>query len=347
MKLHPTVQTNYHLNEDRDFINYHLENFKQQTNIKNGPIVSLSAKTTGIAIELIKEIEHLVGNDAVVNYMNANTIEFYSSTAYASLELHNQNLNIFDTTVINFEVIIYSDYANAQRIYEQLKTKYKSDGPNVCWYFRDSDGDLQYSNFDLANDKTVHPEFYPFIKNIDTFGERYLKSDSNVLILLGPPGTGKTSFIRDMLLKLNQGAITTYDEDIMNMDKFYIRYLNAQFNFIVLEDADLLLQTRDKDDNRVMSKILNTSDGLVSTKDKKFIFTANITQESKIDEALIRPGRCFDVIHFRKLTHKEAVAAARAADLTAPEANGEDKALAELFNVREQPRKRAPRLGFI
>ena len=152
------------------------------------------------------------------------------------------------------------------------------------------------------------------------------------MILLGEPGTGKTSFIRNMLNKTNDDCYTTYDEEVMGSDEIYIRFVeDLDVGFLVLEDSDLLLTDRIHDRNRVMSKILNASDGLVSFAGKKMIFTANIVNTDKIDEALLRPGRCFDVLKFRPLSQAEAANAAIASGkiLTG---KTDSYTLAEIFN---------------
>jgi ATP-dependent 26S proteasome regulatory subunit len=55
-----------------------------------------------------------------------------------------------------------------------------------------------------------------------------------------------------------------------------------------------------------MHKFLNVSDGLISAADKKMVFSTNLPNIQDIDSALMRPGRCFDVVEFRPLTREEA-----------------------------------------
>lgn len=51
-----------------------------------------------------------------------------------------------------------------------------------------------------------------------------------------------------------------------------------------------------------MSRLLNDTKGISPNKDIKIIFTSNLTNLSRIDQALTRPGRCFAQINFDKIT---------------------------------------------
>jgi ATP-dependent 26S proteasome regulatory subunit len=77
------------------------------------------------------------------------------------------------------------------------------------------------------------------------------------------------------------------------------------------------------------------SDGLIKFPSKKVIFTTNLDDFKKVDEALLRPGRCFGMIKCRPLTYDEAEAAAKVAGLRVPEKK-RDYTIAELFNPDTQ-----------
>ena len=105
---------------------------------------------------------------------------------------------------------------------------------------------------------------------------------------------------------------------------------------LIVEDADVLLTDRERDRNSIMSKFLNVSDGIVKMDSKKMIFTTNITQLNSVDDALLRKGRCYAAVEFRRLTVREARAAGEAAGLgNIDYSSKDDWSLAELFNVEE------------
>ena len=92
-----------------------------------------------------------------------------------------------------------------------------------------------------------------------------------------------------------------------------------------------MLGSREHEGNKLVARFLNISDGLVNFKRKKIIFTTNLNDFNNIDQALIRPGRCFDAPIFRPLTHTESIAAAKVARLPIP-LTQESCTLAQLFN---------------
>lgn len=156
------------------------------------------------------------------------------------------------------------------------------------------------------NFKPAMDEFYPFLgRPLETFFSEYLESDEAVLILIGPPGTGKTTFIKNLLNYGNSDALVTFDPAIMCSDSLFANFIdNPEIDFLVMEDADTFLHSR-SDGNQMMHKFLNVSDGLISSRGKKLVFSTNLPSINDIDDALLRPGRCFRVVEFRNLTNDE------------------------------------------
>ncbi len=187
---------------------------------------------------------------------------------------------------------------------------------SVMWAISSPNESIIYKSMDVSSvDHKPKESFYPWLKSsLDDYYKAYLASEENILLLMGIPGTGKTTFIRDFLVRNKLNAVITYDERLMKNDNFFLDFLTgddgdgsvAQNDVLIIEDADVLIEDREKTQNTILSKILNVSDGLVKNIDKKIIFSTNITDIDRIDSALIRPGRCYDVMDFRKLDFEEA-----------------------------------------
>ena len=101
-----------------------------------------------------------------------------------------------------------------------------------------------------------------------------------------------------------------------------------------------------------MAEILNATSGVVSDSHSKFILSTNLKDTDDIDPALMRPGRCFDILCFRDLTAAEAtmIRQARGLEPVVYDASRKYK-LAEVLNnavtqhLTEPVIK--PRFGFI
>lgn len=228
----------------------------------------------------------------------------------------------------------FGSYENVEKAYTALYPYKTMTDAALYWYYREG-ANLKDMRLEVPKPKPIYDEFYPWIKpGVDQFIENFMKSESNCLILLGDPGTGKTSFIRYLAHKESLKIMTTFDEDIMMSDEFFIQFVTSHsIDTMILEDADLLLLPRESHENRIMSKLLNMTDGLIKLPNKKLIFTANLRNVNQIDPALIRPGRCFDILNFRGFTRQEAINAMEAAGIDGDARN--DMTLADIFNPIE------------
>jgi len=116
---------------------------------------------------------------------------------------------------------------------------------------------------------------------------------------------------------------------------------------MVLEDSDAFLKSR-SDGNTMMHRFLNVGDGLVTTKGKKMIFSTNLPSIRDIDSALVRPGRCFDILTFDALSQEDADKLAVKLGVTV-EHDKKDYSLAEIFNKQSHAAESSTnrKVGFI
>lgn len=216
----------------------------------------------------------------------------------------------------------------------------------VKWWFKDGD-DLACRSVMLDKPKPTHAEFYPWLPNYTQYFRSFQESDATILFMLGPPGTGKTSLLRRFIYDNKLRAAVTYDQDVLAQDAMYIKYMTSSSDdLLVIEDADVILTSREHSGNQLISRFLNVSDGLIKFPNKKIVFTTNLRNFDDIDPALIRAGRCYGGLTFRPLTYDEACAAASAAGVLPPSEMKKDYVLADVLNPGRQAPIATRKMGF-
>ncbi len=183
----------------------------------------------------------------------------------------------------------------------------------ICWGFVNSKGELHKATIEEMVDDVLYDEAYPELESgIAKFISAYLDSSETILVLQGKPGTGKTRLIRSILgeMTLRKGkqvsALYTGDKKALENDEIFLNFVTGSDEAFVIEDADYILKPR-LDGNENLHRFLTISDGVVRAQGRKIIFSTNLPNVGDLDDALIRPGRCFARLMVRELSKIESI----------------------------------------
>lgn len=223
------------------------------------------------------------------------------------------------------------------------------DGKIAKLLYIDTDGHLCDTEARVKQTRKFNPDIYA--KNIGSnpskFIDDYINSNEPILILTGKPGMGKSSLICEIIRRMDSSVYVTYDRGVMDRDDTYIKALyRYERSLLVLEDAEIVMRSREEGVNPAMARILNMSDGIISNDNIKIILTANIDNLDNIDSALTRPGRCFAVVKFDELNYEEAN---KLADSLGKKLVGNKKSytIAEIYNSKQNfEENKTNRIGF-
>lgn len=241
---------------------------------------------------------------------------------------------LFRNRVAKFQVTVTGQRNSIAVIFHHLDKAYGNEHfAKLKWWYVGTHG-ITHTNVFLPPTTTkLLPEFYPDIEGGPAkFIQDYLNADESILLMAGPPGTGKTTLLRHMIVENKLSANVVYDESLMEKDQVFQSFLmGSDSDMMVIEDADTILSSREREGNKMMSRFLNVSDGLIKLPNKKLVFTTNLTDFARVDPALMRPGRCFAVLHTRALNLTEAQAASRVGGFPTP-TERKEYTIADLFN---------------
>ena len=255
--------------------------------------------------------------------------------SYFSYEISSASVNI---KLVGDNTFVYKWSAKITDQYEEVKNV-------IEWVYS---GDGRSIEVPLRGDRIPVDEMYPWLgkETLTEYYDRFMHSEASILLLIGPPGTGKTTFIRGLLQHTEESAIVTYDAAILSKDHLFADFIEGDRNVMVIEDADNFLGAR-TDGNDMMHKFLNVGDGLVTTKNKKLIFSTNLPSVKDIDPALIRPGRCFDIVNFAPLDNEQAIKLAKKIGISIDETKSQ-YTVADMFHKQVQaPKNRKRSMGFV
>ena len=241
---------------------------------------------------------------------------------------------------------LVGDIDKVAKWYDDITEQYEEVTNTIEWMYSSDGNSIEVP---IRGDRKPIDEMYPFLdgRTLESYYTSFLESSASILLLIGPPGTGKTTFIRGLLQHADTSAMVTYDASILAKDYIFAQFIEGDKNIMVIEDADNFLGAR-SDGNDMMHKFLNVGDGLVTTKGKKLIFSTNLPSIKDVDPALIRPGRCFDIVHFGQMNEEQATKLAAKLDIELEIKADGLYSVADIFHKQvEAPKAPKRKLGFV
>jgi hypothetical protein len=167
--------------------------------------------------------------------------------------------------------------------------------------------------------------------------ERLRQRSSGLSIFHGPPGCGKTSYVRHLMARLLDTfefyfmPVSTFDSlDSPRFVRFWLEEAEGgKRRIAVVEDAESLLLPRNEGSQSSVSSLLNATDGLLGDHLRLQIIATTNAPVRELDPALTRPGRLVGVREFGRLAPAQARRLAEAKGIVLPDQ--QDFSLAEIY----------------
>lgn len=207
------------------------------------------------------------------------------------------------------------------------KTRERKVVPQVSVLIQNRDGGLGLKDVDLKPLKIKDAELDLFYgSNMAAFHndlvERLGMGHSGLTILHGPPGGGKTSYVRYLtrclrkkkkVVLMPRGVL-----EVLGTPAFVnlLIGLQATPSILLIEDAEEVIATGSRVQGSATSTLLNLTDGILNDIASTQVIVTFNCPVAKVDEALLRNGRLIARREFGPLsaTEARALAAARGLD---------------------------------
>lgn len=218
-----------------------------------------------------------------------------------------------DQKVAHYVEFLTTDVDVMRNVFGFLSALKKNDKPKsspIYIFERDSQGGMflvphTLQKFELDIDKHYNDDFADKHTRIQEWCKNLDSINKKLVLLSGTPGTGKTNYIKNLIASQSSRRviyIPPYQVGAIADPQFFSFISKYKNSLLIVEDAERVLISReDNSGNEAVSLMLNMTDGiLASALNFKIICTFN-TDESKIDEALMRNGRLFLKYKFTEL----------------------------------------------
>lgn len=198
-----------------------------------------------------------------------------------------------------------------------LPLKTRPGSRNLLYGRVDEHGDLSYSLHEMQVPYAITPGLSPDL-DIDLLVETYIDRKESFLILFGPPGTGKTRVVKELMLRF---PIKRSAEDRANV--IYVRSPRLlegdsviyKLESIAKDCGSALLVLDDfpaenlagSASNELVANLLSATAGIFAENDGALKIVISTNQMlTTMHPALLREGRCADVVYMGPMEYAYA-----------------------------------------
>ena len=170
--------------------------------------------------------------------------------------------------------------------------------------------------------------------------DRLMATASGLTVLHGPPGCGKTSYLRALMARLLNKAVFFFVPinavEVLSSPRFVDFWIGQtekhgdRHKVAIVEDAEDILLPRDGVNSAKVSNLLNIADGFLGDHLRLHVIATTNATLTQLDKAIVRPGRLTGCREFARLAPVEAKRLAVAQGRTLPEGQA-DYSLAEIY----------------
>ena len=189
-----------------------------------------------------------------------------------------------------FSIATPAENKKLEALFQTINVKREKYGASFVTYFWVENKNTYASQERFVEGEkfeNIYSELYPGM-DAELMLDHFIDSEEALLILIGKPGTGKTSMIKKLIHtvsianKAPATAIYIKDQTVLQSPNFWAHLEGLDdIDLLILDDLDRELTPREdvsKGETTIVNQLLSYSNGIFP-KDTKIVITTNLTEE--------------------------------------------------------------------